>query len=160
MINIDTLCMGCMNDMEEQGVCPNCDIHSNKQRNVVALPLKTILNNRFLVGQVLGSPGGFGITYLVWDMLLETTAAIKEFLPLSSVSRDPNNSTVRANSEQDQEYFNQGLQIFLKEAKTLAQFSHPNIIRIRDCFTSNNTAYLVMDYNLGQPLHARHSFEK
>jgi len=152
MINIDTLCMGCMNDVGEQGVCPDCDIGSHKQRNTVALPLKTILNDRFLVGHVLGNPGGFGITYLVWDMVLDTTAAIKEFLPLSSVSRDPNNSTVRPNSKQDQDYFNQGLQIFLKEAKTLAQFSHPNIVRIRDCFTSNNTAYLVMDYHLGQPL--------
>ena len=152
MVNTETLCMSCMTDIKGQAICPDCGIQDHNQRNAVALPLKTVLNKRFLVGRVLGKPGGFGITYLVWDMLLETTAAIKEFLPLSSVSREPENVSVRANSKHDQVCFNQGLQIFLKEAKTLAQFSHPNIVRIRDCFTSNNTAYLVMEYHKGLPL--------
>lgn len=118
----------------------------------MALPFRTVLNDRFLVGRVLGRPGGFGITYLAWDMVLDTTAAIKEFLPLSSVSRGPGTISVRANSEQDEAFFSQGLNIFLREAKTLAQFSHPNIVRIRDYFTANNTAYLVMDYHQGRPI--------
>jgi len=141
-----------MKDIQNSLTCPNCGALLHKQKNATALPLKTILNKRFIVGRVLGNPGGFGITYLVWDMLLETTAAIKEFFPLSSVSRNQKDMTIRANSRQDLVYFKQGLQVFLKEAKTLAQFSHPNIVRIRDCFTSNNTAYLVMEYHEGQPL--------
>jgi len=152
MLNIESLCLSCMTNIGHELNCPNCGERLQSQKNATALPLKTILNKRFVIGRVLGNPGGFGITYLVWDMLLDTTAAIKEFLPLSSVSRSSDNTTVRANSKQDQDFFNQGLQIFLKEAKTLAQFSHPNIVRIRDCFTSNNTAYLVMEYHHGQPL--------
>ena len=152
MINIESLCLSCMTDIGFGLSCPNCGERLQSQKNATALPLKTILNKRFVIGCVLGNPGGFGITYLVWDMLLDTTAAIKEFLPLSAVSRGSDNTTVRANSKQDQAFFKQGLQIFLKEAKTLAQFSHPNIVRIRDCFTSNNTAYLVMEYHHGQPL--------
>ena len=152
MTSIETLCMGCMRDIGNSQTCLDCGEPFHTQKNAIALPLKTILNERFIVGRVLGKPGGFGITYLAWDMLLETTVAIKEFLPLTSVSRHPKNTSVRANSKQDQVNFNQGLQIFLKEAKTLAQFSHPNIVRIRDYFTSNKTAYLVMEYHQGQPL--------
>ncbi len=152
MTKIETLCLSCMTDKGGSSSCPHCGNDEQKQRNAIALPMKTVLNKRFLVGRVLGRPGGFGITYLVWDMLLETTAAIKEFLPLSSVSRQPGTISVRANSKQDQDFFNQGLRIFLKEARTLAQFSHPNIVRIRDCFTANNTAYLVMEYHQGRPL--------
>lgn len=152
MTNTETLCMSCMTDIGKNLICPDCGSQPHENRNAVALPLKTLLNKRFLVGRVLGDPGGFGITYLVWDMLLDTTAAIKEFLPLSSVSRHSDNSSVKVNSKKDQDSFNQGLRIFLKEAKILAQFSHPNIVRIRDCFTSNNTAYLVMEYHQGAPL--------
>lgn len=151
MTNIETLCLNCMMDKGEQTRCSQCGEYSQK-RNVVALPPKTILNNRFVIGRVLGKPGGFGVTYLAWDMLLDTTAAIKEFLPLSSVSRDVDTISVRANSKQDHDFYKQGLQIFLQEAKTLAQFSHPNIVRIRDYFSANNTAYLVMEYHKGRPL--------
>jgi len=141
-----------MTDLGKNVICPACGSQFHKQKNAVALPLKTILHKRFLVGRVLGEPGGFGITYLAWDMLLDTTAAIKEFLPLSAISRHSDNSSVKVNSKKDQEYFKKGLSVFLKEAKALAQFSHPNIVRIRDCFTSNNTAYLVMEYHKGAPL--------
>ncbi len=151
MSNIETLCLICMKDKGCKENCRHCGGVAPK-RNAVALPFKTLLNNRFLIGPVLGKPGGFGVTYLVWDKLLDTTAAIKEFLPLSSVSRDVDNISVRANSKQDQDFYQQGLQIFLKEAKTLAQFSHPNIVRIRDYFTANNTAYLVMEYHHGRSL--------
>lgn len=152
MVNINTLCLGCMSDKGNNKVCSHCGDIAVKQSNSIALPYRTVLNKRFLIGRVLGRPGGFGITYLAWDMLLETTAAIKEFLPMSSVSREPGTVTVRANTQHDHDFFTQGLRIFLKEAKTLAQFSHPNIVRIRDCFPANNTAYLVMEYHQGKPL--------
>ncbi|WP_164513327.1 serine/threonine protein kinase [Thiosocius teredinicola] len=116
------------------------------------MPESTLLNDRFVIGRVLGKPGGFGITYLAWDKVLETAAAIKEFLPLSSVSREAGTISVLPNSDEDAAAFDTGLQVFMKEAKTLAQFSHPNIVRVRDYFPANNTAYLVMDFHRGQSL--------
>ena len=146
MVNVETLCLCCMTDRGSAACCPHCQTEASPQQQAaIALPFRTVLNDRFLVGRVLGRPGGFGITYLAWDMVLDTPAAIKEFLRLASVSREPGTISVQANSEQDQDFFSQGLEIFLQEAKTLAQFSHPNIVRIRDYFTANNTAYLVMD---------------
>lgn len=153
MENFAKLCLNCMDDMDDQMFCAHCGATPGSiARSSLALPEKNVLNGRFVVGRVLGQPGGFGITYLVWDKVLETTAAIKEFLPISSVSREAGTVSVLPNSEQDAASFKKGLRIFMKEAKTLAQFSHPNIVRIRDCFPANNTAYLVMDYHRGQPL--------
>ncbi|WP_049794581.1 serine/threonine protein kinase [Methylomonas methanica] len=134
-------------------VCPHCKCEPvSPQQTAIALPMRTLLNDRFMVGRVLGQPGGFGITYLAWDTVLDTAVAIKEFLPLTAANREPGGVTVLPNSEQDREFFQYGLEIFLQEAKTLAQFSHPNIVRIRDYFATNNTAYLVMDYHQGRPL--------
>lgn len=141
-----------MKDKGKPELCPHCGSRINNQQNALALPYRTILNKRFIVGRMLGRPGGFGITYLAWDLLLETTAAIKEFLPREVVSRSPGDTFITTNSKQDQATFKTGLQIFLQEAKTLARFSHPNIVRIRDCFTANNTAYLIMEYHRGDPL--------
>ena len=152
MVNIDTLCPGCMTDKEDSPSCRTCGEEHLLNSSPQALPIRTIINDRFLIGRVLGRPGGFGITYLAWDMSLHTTAAIKEFLPACSVSRESGQTGVIPNSSEDQTIFSEGLQMFLEEARTLARFSHPNITRIRDYFTANNTAYLVMEYHDGEPL--------
>jgi hypothetical protein len=141
MTTLGSLCLNCMSQLNASNACSVCGGRSYPQITPIALPAKTVLNGRFCIGRVLGKPGGFGITYLAWDSILETTAAIKEYLPLQSVSRDNGDFSVPPNSEQNREFF--------QEAKTLAQFSHPNIVRIRDYFTANNTAYLVMDYHSG-----------
>ncbi len=151
MLTLETLCPNCMSSTGGLAVCNTCGDQRYPQYPTIALPAKTVLKDRFWVGRVLGRPGGFGVTYLAWDSVLDTTAAIKEYLPLHSASRASGDVSVLPNSEQDREFFQEGLRIFLQEAKTLAQFSHPNIVRIRDYFTANNTAYLVMDYHKGIP---------
>ena len=70
---------------------------------------------------VLGA-GGFGITYLGWDTMLECQAAIKEFLPNEMAMRQTDGSTVIPRSSSDQDNFQYGLEGFLKEARTLARF--------------------------------------
>lgn len=153
MVDVAHLCLTCMTDKGTARVCTHCGSDgSDPQRSPVALPQGTLLNERFVIGRVLGNPGGFGVTYLAWDRVLETAAAIKEFLPLSAVSRTGDRTTVQPNSTEDAAFFAKGLDIFTREARTLAQFAHPNIVRIRDCFNANATAYLVMDYHQGLPL--------
>lgn len=152
MNDLDTLCPGCMNKKLASNICQSCGEEFLLKSYSQALPLRSILNNRFLIGRVLGRPGGFGITYLAWDISLQTTAAIKEFLPTCSVAREKGNTDVIPNSKEDMEVFSGGLQMFMEEARTLIQFAHPNITRIRDYFTANNTAYLVMEYHQGLPL--------
>ena len=76
-MNTDTLCMGCMSDKGPAVVCPKCGYQEAENLTPLVLPYRTILHDKFLIGKVLGKPGGFGITYLAWDLILETTAAIK-----------------------------------------------------------------------------------
>jgi serine/threonine protein kinase len=133
-------------------VCPNCGYNADEERNPIVLPYKTALNNKFLVGRMLGKPGGFGITYLAWDSVLHTTVAIKEYLPRDLATRASNGVTVLLLDPKEKDQFIFGLHQFLKEARTLAQFSHPNVVRAREFFQQNNTAYLVMDYYEGVSL--------
>lgn len=118
----------------------------------LALPLRHVLHGQYLVGRVLGKPGGSGITYLGFDLLLHTRVAIKEYLPRDFASRDAGATTVRSHSEDDEGAFQAGLTHFLKEARTLARFDHPNVVRVRTFFEENGTACLVMDYYEGLSL--------
>jgi len=97
--------------------------------------------------------GGFGITYLARDTLLEKDVAIKEFFPSGVVSRvDTGHVTLTAPGGASD--YEAGLDRFLKEARTLAGFSHPNIVRVVRYFKANETGYMVMDYERGESLKA------
>src|SRR5215470_9029673 len=106
--------------------------------------------NQYEMMQILGA-GGFGITYLAKDTSLDTTVAIKEYLPGDLATR-LGDSTVTAKSSQSQGDFDWGLSRFLDEARVLAKFRHPNIVRVNQIFEANNTAYLVMEYAKGDAL--------
>ena len=99
--------------------------------------------------RVLGV-GGFGMTYLCEHGGLGVQVAVKEYLPNEIAVRD--GTEVHPKSAGDREGFEWGLNRFLDEARTLARFEHPNVVRVRDCFEANNTAYIVMDYEDGEPL--------
>ena len=113
-----------------------------------ALPLGCRLQN-YRVEDVLGV-GGFGVTYLAAHATLGHKVAIKEYLPNEFAMRD--GTAVHPKSEVDREDFDWGLARFLDEAKTLARFEHRNLVRVRDYFEANRTAYIVMDYEDGEPL--------
>ncbi|MBT6276204.1 MAG: hypothetical protein HOI95_18985 [Chromatiales bacterium] len=133
-------------------VMPACGFWPEMERSPIALPYRTLLNGKFYVGRVPGSLGGYGITYLAWDMLLHTQVAIKEFFPSAMATRAPTDPAVIPHSEADRATFSAGLEVFLTEAGTLARFSHPNIARVREFFTENSTGYCVMDDYDGQSL--------
>ena len=99
---------------------------------------------------VLGR-GAYGITYLALDANLEQLVAIKEYLPTEFASRQ-NDATVHPNTGEHKEIYRWGLDRFLREARTLAKFKHPNIVRVSSVFEKNNTAYMVMEYEHGEDL--------
>ena len=141
-------------------VCPGCGYDAAASRSPLLLPVLTRLNQRYLVGRTLGKPGGFGVTYLGFDVTLRVKVAIKEYCPRELVGRDVSRKTLVPHSQEDGEIFRFGLQAFLDEARTLARFDHANVVRVRDFFEANGTAYLVMDYYEGESLLeylARHS---
>ena len=116
-----------------------------------ALPIGSSLME-YRLDTVLGV-GGFGITYLAHDTLLQKDVAIKEYFPSTAVSRGSDQSVTLTGPDMGEEY-GTGLERFLKEARTLAGFSHPNIVRVNRYFKANGTAYMVMDYVEGESLKA------
>jgi serine/threonine protein kinase len=105
------------------------------------------------IGRVLGV-GGFGITYQGYDHTLSCDVAIKEYLPSGVALRTGDGITVVPKSDQDQDFYTYGLDRFLEEARILAKFREHSIVRVTRFLEGNGTAYLVMDYEQGQPLNA------
>jgi serine/threonine protein kinase len=114
-----------------------------------ALPPQTVLHE-YRIEQVLGA-GGFGITYRARDTNLDKDVAIKEYLPGELAMRAPDGNVV-AQATGHEAGYKWGLERFLQEARTLAKFSHPHIVRVLRYFEANATAYMVMDYEKGDPL--------
>ena len=104
----------------------------------------------YRIEQVLGA-GGFGITYLACDTNLDKNVALKEYLPGELAMRSPDGKVV-AQATGHEAGYRWGLERFLQEARTLAKFSHPHIVRVLRSFEANATAYMVMDYEKGDPL--------
>jgi len=107
----------------------------------------------FEIVSVLGH-GGFGITYLAMDTLLQETVALKEFFPNDLAVR-VTDATVRAKSDDEQPDFAAGLKAFLEEARLIARFHQHNIVHVRRFFELHGTGYIVQDYEQGQTLSKR-----
>ncbi|GEM_PF-3011659 len=141
------ICLGCMKDKGQAEVCPFCGYREGTPAEAPQyLAPGTILSGKYLVGRGLGH-GGFGMTYIARDEVLGIKLAIKEYLPQDCASRAPGSAQVVPFSGVGEQRFRAGLESFLQEARTLARFDgSPNIVGVRDFFTENGTAYLVMTY--------------
>jgi serine/threonine protein kinase len=102
----------------------------------------------FRIESVLGQ-GAFGITYRAADLALQRAVAIKEYFPSDLANRGDDHTTITPRHEQDAEAFEYGMRRFLDEARTLAIFDDPNIVRVTRFLEQNGTAYLVMEYEDG-----------
>ena len=124
---------------------------SEPQQHRLALPQGTRIRD-FEFHRVLGH-GGFGITYLGWNLALDIPVAIKEYLPADLATREQDGAVV-PQTKQAAADFQWGLERFLDEARTLARFQHPNIVRVHQYFEAHSTAYIAMDYVEGETLSA------
>lgn len=150
------LCPGCMRETVIFP-CPHCgyDEKSHKQMEY-ALPCNTILHGRYLVGKVLGQ-GGFGITYVGWDLALQVKCAIKEYFPNGQVTRNSSRTALDWYSTPQAELLrHHGMETFLIEARKMAKVKEiPQVVGVQDTFSENRTAYIVMDFVEGQTLKNR-----
>ncbi|MFM7505186.1 MAG: protein kinase domain-containing protein [Rubrivivax sp.] len=116
-----------------------------------AVPLKPGTRlHEYRIERVLGE-GGFGVTYLATDVHLNAPVAIKEYLPQDIVFRGADGAVSPTGSEQVARY-RQGLEAFLVEARTLASFRHPALVRVARFFEVHRTAYMVLEVESGEPL--------
>lgn len=148
------LCPHCMEVLgAEVPICPVCGGQTDHKNKDHQLPVFSILHGRYVLGHVLGE-GGFGITYIGYDLNMKQKVAIKEFY-VAGVSGRSHALTVKTLSQDYMEAVKKSKTRFLDEAKTLAMFTgEPNIVGVRDYFEENNTAYIVMEFLDGEDLKA------
>ncbi len=103
--------------------------------------------------RLMGS-GGFSLIYLARDEDSRDQVVIKEYLPKKLAKREEGKVRVSVISETRRDAFHHGRKLFYQEAKALATLRHPNIVRVRNFFLANDTAYLVMAYEHGKNLGA------
>jgi hypothetical protein len=113
------------------------------------LPLGTRVAE-FEIRGVLGS-GGFGIVYLAWDHALEREVALKEYMPGTLAGRGQG-LAVSVRSQGMAETFALGLRSFVNEARMLARFDHPSLVKVYRFWEDNGTAYMVMPRYPGRTL--------
>lgn len=100
--------------------------------------------------EVLGI-GGFGIVYRAFDRTLRRAVAIKEYMPSMLATRG-GDYTVSLRSERFAQAFDAGRGAFLNEARLLAQFDHPGLVKVLHFWESHGTAYMVMPFYEGRTL--------
>lgn len=147
-------CMGCMEEYDDNTtVCPYCGyVKGTPAKEIYQLQPESILSGRYIIGKVLGF-GGFGITYIAWDSVLEKKVAVKEYLPSDFATRMPGQTYVSVYEGEKEEQFKSGLRSFIEESQRLAKFnSVDGIVNIYDSFAENGTAYIIMEYLDGRTL--------
>lgn len=139
-------CFELYEDIDE--MCPHCGYTTgDKAEEVYYLQPGTLLNNgKYIVGEKAGQ-GGFGIIYKAWNTNLQCMVAIKEFFPLSMVTRNEGQKEVVVFSSKREKDYEKHLNKFKREAKIMSMFTDSeNCIRTYDVFEENGTAYIVMEY--------------
>ncbi len=150
----DQICLGCMANLQAAtGTCPRCGFDAaGYEAPPHQLRPGSILNGKYLVGRSLGE-GGFGITYIGFDLNLELRVAIKEYYPNGLVTRQISGTMSVTPFTSQGEQYGKGLERFVQEARSLAKFHDlAGIVSVKDFFRENSTAYIVMEYIEGETL--------
>ncbi len=140
-------CANCMREITE-AVCEYCGFDNESIQNDNGMKRLSILKDRYQIGKMIGQ-GGFGITYVGFDLLLNRKVAVKEYYPTGQVYRNHtySNHVQWSSSQITEEQWKKGCDSFLKEARKMAQMDEiPDVAHVKDVFTENNTAYIVMDF--------------
>lgn len=144
-------CPNCMGQLiNHEDACPVCgfDVAGYEERKNCLRPF-TVLQNKYMIGRVIGV-GGFGITYIGWDLNLQTYIAIKEYFPDSLASRDTGASAEATRvipNESRLAMYEKGLKGYVGEARSLSKFYQlQGIVSVKDFFYENGTGYIVMEY--------------
>lgn len=150
-------CYSCMQALDTPGaICPYCGFDNTKgpaAQPDYTLPCGTVLDGRYLVGKMLGQ-GGFGISYIAYNLALDFPVCIKEYFPSGGAMRSTShNCHVLWSGSSSSEQLRDGRESFVREARKavkLRDLSH--VVKVWDVFYENETAYIVMDYIEGETL--------
>jgi serine/threonine protein kinase len=143
---------GTTND-DNASTCRTCGASLTGAKFPTALPVGTKLQTgKYVIESVLGQ-GGFGITYKAKSTALGIPVVVKEFHPQGATRAG---SSLRPPGTLTQLAFTEARDRFADEARVVAQLTYatpnPNIVRVYDVFTENDTEYYAMEFLDGKPL--------
>lgn len=141
----EKLCLGCMKQKEGDGVCPHCGFDPSLPQNPLFLPLKSTLQNRYVVGRCIDH-NGEGIGYIGYDAVSRCSVYIREFLPDNLASRQPGGANVLILTGCDA-CFSTYKREFLFTMRAAARMRElPAVLPVFDIFEENNTAYTISEW--------------
>lgn len=142
-------CETCFDLLDAANLCAWCSTDPPETWPTI-LPIGATIEGRYRIGRVLGR-GGFGVTYLGWQRLPGRRVAIKEYFPQDIAARRSDGTTIGTIRVAMEDAYNHGLSRFRDEAQRLSTFhGNANIVSVFDFVESNGTAYMIMDYCVGQ----------
>ena len=111
----------------------------------------TLQGGKYRIDKILGE-GGFGNTYLGYNLEFDERVAIKEFFMKGVTERDEFSSSVSVSNSTNLRSFEEQKEKFKKEARRLRKLRNDHIVKVHDLFEENGTAYYIMDYIDGESL--------
>ncbi|SDB14571.1 serine/threonine protein kinase [Ruminococcaceae bacterium FB2012] len=145
------LCMGCMNELDENGVCQYCSYTDDIPHLQSYLAPRTVLDDRYIVGKML-SYNGEGASYICYDMIRKSKAVIREYMPDTLCDRDRSTQRLIPNPDclaKYKTYMSEftDMNKVLSRMRNLSHISTP-----LDIFVENNTTYVILEYVEGVSL--------
>ena len=145
------LCMGCMNELDENGICHYCSYTDDIPHLQSYLAPHTVLNDRYIVGKML-TYNGEGASYICYDMVAKTKAVIREYMPDTLCEREMNSNNIVINPECLAKYKTY-MSEFMDMNRTLTRMRNvKSICTAKDMFNENNTCYVILEYVEGVSL--------
>lgn len=145
----ENLCMGCMEKLDENKICPNCgmdnSLSSEQVQYKTALKLKTKLQNRYIIGKSVDI-NGEGIGYIGYNAVSNAPVYIREFMPFNLCKREINSKTIVPRENLENKFEEMKAQYLNFNRKLASMRSVSAIFPIFDIFEENNTAYVICEW--------------
>ena len=145
------LCMGCMNELDENGVCHYCSYSDDIPHLQSYLAPRTVLDDRYIIGKML-SYNGEGASYICYDMIRKCKAVAREYMPDTLCERERGSQNIIVNPECLAKYKTY-MSEFTDMNKVLSRMKNlSHISTAMDIFVENNTTYVILEYVEGVSL--------
>lgn len=137
-----SLCMGCMQEIGSNIICPSCGFDNSEKQHAPFLPYGTVLANRYVVGAGLGT-NGESTRYICLDKKTNEVLIVCEFLPIGLFSRDENSTEVKVNYE-DRLVYNKLKDDFINYHRIISELKELTaLLNVYNIFEENNTVYII-----------------
>ena len=136
--------MNCFERLTAGSVCRNCGFNNDSVRDMIYLPLKAVLQNRYVVGNVISYESD-AVTYAGYDTERRAAVTIREFLPKNISNRLEGNFDVHVR-ERFKKNFVKYKESFIRLWETLKELNTLSaVIPVIEVFEANETAYAICE---------------